>query len=101
MPKRIIRVFPTKTSMTPIDENVRINETPSFFDEADEVHISCLFSWDKQKAEKLADEAEEIAADIAEFAESLDEKAEDELDDISFDAMETVDTFDFSSADEL
>lgn len=42
--------------MTPIDEDVRINEIPSFFDEADEVHVSCLFSWDKEKSEKLANQ---------------------------------------------
>lgn len=53
---KIIRVFPTKTSMTPIDDDVRINKTPELFDEADEVHISCLFSWDKQRAEQLAEE---------------------------------------------
>lgn len=40
MKKRIIRVFPTKTNATPTDELVRIRETPSFFDEADEVHES-------------------------------------------------------------
>ena len=52
--KRIIRVFPRKTSMTPDDENVRINALPELFDEADEVHVSCLFSWDKPRAEQLA-----------------------------------------------
>ena len=52
---KIIRVFPRRTSMTPDDADVRINTTPDLFDEADEVHISCLFSWDKQRAEQLAD----------------------------------------------
>ena len=46
MSKRIIRVFPRKTNATPIDELVRINSTPTFFDEADEVHISVTFTWD-------------------------------------------------------
>lgn len=46
MKKRIIRVFPTKTNATPTDELVRIRETPSFFDEADEVHVSVTFTWD-------------------------------------------------------
>ena len=40
---KIIRVFPRKTSCTPIDEDVRINTTPDMFDDADEVHISV--SW--------------------------------------------------------
>lgn len=44
MKKRIIRVFPTKTNATPTDELVRIRETPSFFDEADEVHVSVTFT---------------------------------------------------------
>ena len=51
---KIIRVFPRKTSMTPIDELVRINETPDLLDEADEVHVSCLFSYEKSRAEELA-----------------------------------------------
>ena len=52
---KIIRVFPRRTSMTPSDVDVRINTAPDLFEEADEVHISCLFSWDKQRAEQLAD----------------------------------------------
>ena len=54
MKKRIIRVFPTKTNATPTDELVRIRETPSFFDEADEVHVSVTFTWDIPIAEWLA-----------------------------------------------
>ena len=52
---KLIRIFPRRTTMTPIDENVRINALPELFDEADEVHVSCLFSWDKCRAEQLAD----------------------------------------------
>lgn len=44
--KRIIRVFPRRTTATPDDELVRVQETPSLFDEADEVHISVAFTWD-------------------------------------------------------
>ncbi len=51
---KIIRVFPRKTKATPDDENVRINTTPGFFDEADEVHISVSFTWDLRRAEYLA-----------------------------------------------
>lgn len=50
---KIIRVFPRKTNATPDDENVRFRE-PGLFDEADEVHVSVTFTWDKQKAEDLA-----------------------------------------------
>lgn len=59
--KRIIRVFPTKTNATPNDELVRIRETPSFFDEADEVHISVAFTWDMQWAEWAAKQWECVA----------------------------------------
>ncbi len=52
---KIIRIFPRKTSMTPTDNLVRINTAPDLFDEADEVHVSCLFSYDKSRAEQLAE----------------------------------------------
>jgi len=58
---RIIRVFPTKTAATPDDDMVRINTGPGFFDEADEVHISALFSWDLEKAERLEKEWRHVA----------------------------------------
>lgn len=51
--KKILRIFPQKTNATPDDEYVRINKTPSLFDEADEVHISVAFSWDIPQAEFL------------------------------------------------
>lgn len=53
---RIIRVFPRKTSATPDDDLVRIGGTPTLFDEADEVHISVLFTYDLPAAERLARE---------------------------------------------
>ena len=52
--KRILRVFPRRTSYTP-DDPYAIVGTPWGDDwpEADEVHISCTFSWDKDRAEAL------------------------------------------------
>lgn len=50
---KIIRVFPRKTRATPDDEDVRIACPPGLFDEADEVHIPVVFTWDKQAAERL------------------------------------------------
>ncbi|MDD6211295.1 MAG: hypothetical protein PUB21_11905 [Bacteroidales bacterium] len=52
--KRILRIFPTKTNATPFDEMVRIREFPGLFDEADEIHISVAFSWDRKWAELAA-----------------------------------------------
>ncbi len=57
---KIIRVFPRKTNATPIDENMRFGN-PGLFDKADEIHISVAFSWDLDKAEKLAEQWKLIA----------------------------------------
>jgi len=54
--KRIIRVFPRKTSATPDDEMVRVGCGPGMFDECDEVHISVAFEWDLPEAERLSKE---------------------------------------------
>lgn len=59
--RRIARVFPVRTRATPDDDMVVINRPPGFFDEADEVHISVLFSWHLAKAEQLAKEWERVA----------------------------------------
>lgn len=50
---KIIRVFPRRTSHTPNDDLVFIGEPPLERPEADEVHISCTFTWDKPAAERL------------------------------------------------
>jgi hypothetical protein len=61
MPTKIIRVFPRKTNATPDDEDVVISELPRFFDQADEVHISVVFTWDIFLAEQLAEEWRHVA----------------------------------------
>ena len=47
MNKRIIRVFPRKTSYTPDDEMAFIGMPPIIIPEHDEIHVSCSFTWDK------------------------------------------------------
>lgn len=47
--------------MTPTDKMVRINSIPGFFDKADEIHISVLFSWDLKRAEYLKKKWKEVA----------------------------------------
>ena len=59
--KQIIRLFITKTNATPTDDLVRINTTPSFFDTADEVHISVTFSWDLKRADYLYNQWKHVA----------------------------------------
>ena len=50
---KILRVFPRRTSHTPNDVLVFIGDPPLDRPEADEVHISCTFTWDKLKTERL------------------------------------------------
>lgn len=50
---RIIRVFPRRTRATPDDEMAYTTE-PYLWSKADEIHISVTFTYDIQKAEKLA-----------------------------------------------
>lgn len=50
---KIIRVFPAKTSYTPIDDYVFIGMPPFIIPEHDEIHISCTFTWDRDYCEFL------------------------------------------------
>lgn len=50
---RIIRVFPRRTKATPTDPLAYFGP-PDLFAEADEVHVSVAFTWDKPRAEWLA-----------------------------------------------
>lgn len=51
---RILRVFIRKTSQTPVDDYVRIGMPDLFMPkDVDKVHISTIFSWDKEEAIRL------------------------------------------------
>lgn len=58
---KIIRVFPRITAATPTDENVRICCPPGLFDQADEIHIPVVFTWDLGLAEQLAQKWRHVA----------------------------------------
>ena len=58
---KLIRVFPRRTTATPVDSLAIINRSPFLFDEADEVHISVSFTWDIPQAEKLAKDWKYVA----------------------------------------
>lgn len=64
--KRIARVFPRKTSMTPTDELAFINTPPPrlAMPEVDEVHISVAFTWDLPKAEVLFDQWMQVGVPV-------------------------------------
>lgn len=57
---RIARVFPRRTKATPDDE-LAFTGPPDMFVEADEVHISVTFSYDKLIAERLAEQWRHVA----------------------------------------
>ena len=57
---RLIRVFPRKTKATPND-GLAYCGPPDFFAEADEVHVSVTFTYDKQWAEYLAEQWKYVA----------------------------------------
>lgn len=50
---RVLRVFPRKTSFTPEDDLVIIGSPESRKPLGDQVHISCVFSWDRTYCEEL------------------------------------------------
>ena len=52
----ILRVFPRRTSFTPVDEYAFVGDPPMIrpsFQEGDEVHVSCTFTWDREEAVRL------------------------------------------------
>jgi hypothetical protein len=57
---RLIRVFPRRTNATPDDAFARFGP-PELFDEADEVHVSVTFTYDKPAAERLAEQWKYVA----------------------------------------
>ncbi len=57
---RIIRVFPRRTKATPDDALAYVGP-PDLFAEADEVHVSVSFTWDKPEAERLAEQWKYVA----------------------------------------
>jgi hypothetical protein len=57
---RIIRVFPRRTKATPTDALVRFGP-PDLFDEADEVHVSVTFTYDRRRGEELAEDWRRVA----------------------------------------
>ena len=50
---KILRVFPRRTSHTPIDDLTFIGDPPMMRPAADEVHISVCFTWDRKYSERL------------------------------------------------
>ena len=51
--RRILRVFPRRTSMTPTDEFAFVGDPPLWRPEADEVDVSVTFTWDRAEGQRL------------------------------------------------
>lgn len=67
-PSRLIRVFPRKTKATPDDPLAYFDDRkcgrramPDMLAEADEVHVSVAFTYDKPRAERLAEAWRHVA----------------------------------------
>jgi len=58
---KIARVFPSQTSMSPIDNDAYFGPPDLFTPEYDEIHISVAFTWDIEKADWLKKQWEYIA----------------------------------------
>jgi len=50
----ILRVFPRRTTATPTDDRAFAGNPPMFWPDAEEVHVSVTFSWDRAEGERLA-----------------------------------------------
>jgi hypothetical protein len=61
---KLSRVFPTKTSMTPIDQHTYFSEPDLFTPHYDKVMISTVFTWDKPRAERLAEAWRSVADEV-------------------------------------
>ena len=57
---RLIRVFPRRTKASPVDP-LAYYDSPDLFAQADAVHVDCTFTWDKPRAEQLAEEWRHVA----------------------------------------
>jgi hypothetical protein len=58
---KIIRVFPRRTNATPSDNLAFVACPPPFYAEADEVHVSVVYTWDLQYADWLAEQWKHVA----------------------------------------
>ena len=62
--KRMARVFPRKTNMTPDDDLVFFDLPPMDLPEIDEVHVSCTWTYDRNRAEELAYQWEAVGVPV-------------------------------------
>ncbi len=61
MAVRVARVFPRRTKATPSDPLAFVGGPGLFPPEVDRVHVSVAFTWDRERAEQLAEEWQRVA----------------------------------------
>lgn len=49
----VLRVFPRRTAATPTDDRAFVGNPPMFWPDADEVHVSVTFTWDRAEGVRL------------------------------------------------
>jgi hypothetical protein len=57
--KKIIRVFPKRTSFTPLDDDCFFDSPGAIIPEHDEIHVCAVFTWGIARAVELRDEWQE------------------------------------------
>ncbi len=75
----ITRVFPRQTNCTPIDDYVFFGEPGLFIPDHNEVHICCIFTWDKPQAEKLAESWRKVSPVVKLGGPAYDDPSEGEF----------------------
>ena len=74
---KIARVFPRKTNATPDDDMCFFGPPPLLFlPEIDEVHVSVAFTYDREKAEELAEDWRIVGAPVKIGGPAYDDPAE-------------------------
>jgi hypothetical protein len=73
---RIARVFPRRTSASPSDA-LAFFGPPSMFDEADEIRVSCTWTWDRPRAEMLAKEWRVVSGNVLLGGPAYDDPGEE------------------------
>jgi len=73
----MIRVFPRRTTATPIGDNVFVGGPPLFPVQTDMVAISCTFTWDKPECERLQKEWRDQGYRVTIGGPAYDNRGED------------------------
>jgi hypothetical protein len=74
---KIARVFPTKTRMSPLDQDAYFSEPELFTPQYDEVWVSVAFTWDVDRGNKLADAWKSVSKKVLLGGCAFNDRGED------------------------